>query len=901
MENGGFYESFKNWLTPGAGLPVFFILAGVLVLVLAGAVFLLIKAGLFRRRLKKLLQSPGFPSLEERQAAALFRRRYPEEKLVFYSWQMERCARLWGRALVGLTGMDRVWIKRLQQKPGSTALRRVLLFCPPDGLFIAFLAVLKNPRLRKVFIRWKNETGEEETLRLLARACRGEEFDASLGGLFGGNVLGLFQELTGESEWYCRYFAYRVLLRDTSPKTLRAIEDGIFDPHPLIRKTLLLGFKPEDEQKSFDRLWDRLIHDPVFEVREAAKVRIQKEFSRLYAPAKGGLADVEAMRVLELLDPLCQADHALAMAYLEEGSRELCYPAAAFLEKCGALDRLLAAAVMEDSGSMERTLQLLRRAAEVQVTGFLNRVTDGLDFKQALPQAGPVFGGGSLLIAARLLAVPLGTGQNINHLAEKVFEFFHRLDIKSPSGEAGGEVPREYRELYELTIENVAGRGEEPALELFRRELFRRETRKNYLDILLPRIPLRADYLFFPVLRQFLLKPDFCASLSLVETLSRFDSDILLPEIFSILNGPRSQFPHPVRIRALQILGRLKLPYCLERILESLPTLSPEQIEEFAPLLSGYPQEFFEEKTAALLASPDGQIRTGLLTLLPAAGNRTFLKEIRSCLKDVDPDVRIAAIKALMTYGEIHLLNQETSMLRDPVERVRVAASEVIGRIGNPAALELLKRVVADPNEAEAVKRSAIAGLGRARTPESLNLLAGFLDESEEFVPECTEAMGQRVSKNDITRLIEIFKDSSPAFREKLIPVFQYWGEKAEKEILGLLEEELLSLKPYLTQILEETGWVEQAVRRLSDRQVQVRRAAARSLSLLGTLQAFRGLVKAARDPDQEVRVMVVRALEKLKTAEGREILEKLKDDPDRRIRKYTYWALERLDSLELE
>jgi HEAT repeat protein len=72
-------------------------------------------------------------------------------------------------------------------------------------------------------------------------------------------------------------------------------------------------------------------------------------------------------------------------------------------------------------------------------------------------------------------------------------------------------------------------------------------------------------------------------------------------------------------------------------------------------------------------------------------------------------------------------------------------------------------------------------------------------------------------------------------------------------------------------------------------------------LSLLDTLPAFRGLVLAAKDPDQEVRVCVVSALEKLSSSESRDILENLKNDPDNRVRKYTHWALERLDSLALE
>jgi HEAT repeat protein len=72
-------------------------------------------------------------------------------------------------------------------------------------------------------------------------------------------------------------------------------------------------------------------------------------------------------------------------------------------------------------------------------------------------------------------------------------------------------------------------------------------------------------------------------------------------------------------------------------------------------------------------------------------------------------------------------------------------------------------------------------------------------------------------------------------------------------------------------------------------------------LSLLDTLPAFRGLVLAAKDPDQEVRVCVVKALERLNNSQSHEILDNLKKDPDNRIRKYTYWALERLDSLGME
>jgi HEAT repeat protein len=309
----------------------------------------------------------------------------------------------------------------------------------------------------------------------------------------------------------------------------------------------------------------------------------------------------------------------------------------------------------------------------------------------------------------------------------------------------------------------------------------------------------------------------------------------------------------------------------------------------------------FEEKAGMLLALPDARIRASLITILPKIKNESFLKEIRASLKDVDPDVRVAAIKALLAFGEIRLLNQETSMLRDPVERVRLATAEVIAKNGNAAAMEILKKITTDENETDTVKISVITGLGQSSNTEGIPILVNVLDTSDEFREYAVKALSMRTTKRDLTTLVEIFKDAEPHLREKLTPVFKAQGKEAEPWILEILKDEVASIKPYLVKILEETGYVDRLKRRLSDRNAEVRREAAQQLSLMDTLSAFRGLVLAAKDPDQEVRVAVVKALEKLKGSHSQEMLEELKKDPDTRIRKYTYWALERLESLKME
>jgi HEAT repeat protein len=235
------------------------------------------------------------------------------------------------------------------------------------------------------------------------------------------------------------------------------------------------------------------------------------------------------------------------------------------------------------------------------------------------------------------------------------------------------------------------------------------------------------------------------------------------------------------------------------------------------------------------------------------------------------------------------------------VERVRSATARVIGQYGNRAALEILKSILTDPNEVNQVKESVIRGLGFSSGAESLELLVFVLEQSPEFSSPAEEALYCRRAGRDISRLVEIFKDAGPELRSKLMGVFKHYGEDAEPELFEVLKDDVASLKPYLAQILEETGYIEQTIRKLSHRDAAIRREAAQRLSLIDTLPAFRGLVRAAKDPDQEVRTLVVRGLEKLTTPQGRKILDQLREDPDNHIRKYTHWALERLDSLAME
>ena len=745
-----------------------------------------------------------------------------------------------------------------------------------DSMFKAYLTAERHPLLRGVFKSFMKSGEEEKVIRFIAESCKGENFEPVFGKSFLKGNGPLIRELTGEPEWHTRYFAYKLLIHDDESITQRSLEAGLNDSHPLIRKILTETFDKGVRHKVWQLLWDKLIHDPVFEVRATAKKRVKKEFMDMYTLMDKKLNAEESFRLLELLDPNSQEDKSFATAMLQTDSKEHQYPAAVFLQKCGVLALYLKRNMLEDPVNIKNSIQLLRKAMDVNVSGFLAEYSPG--------------DGAPLIVAANLLAKTNGLHESVYYLAKKVFTFCSNKKAEPA-----------YREIYTKAIEAIAAGGSVKSYELLAGELSRRENDPAFLEMLIPRLTAKAELILSPLLFRFLENDKFPLRDQLVKVLGTFSPDIVLPEIFHILNRGREKFPHIVRISALVMLGQMHLPFCFQRMLESLPTLTAEETEAFARLVAHYPRDVFEDKVRALLASPDAQIRTSIITILPIVKNDSFMKELQAALKDVDPDVRITAIKSLLGFGEIKLLNQEASMLRDPVERVRRATVEVIARHGNQAEIEILKNIMADPNETGDVKSGVIDGLGQAVNAEGIPLLVSVLDTQEEFREQAVKALSMRTSKRDLTQLVEIFRDAEPQLREKIIPIFKTQGRNAELNILEILKEEVRSVKPYLVKILEETGYIEEAKRRLSNRDAEVRREAAMSLSLMDTLPAFRGLVMAAKDPDHEVRICVVRALEKLKDSKNYDFLEKLKQDPDSRVRKYTNWALERLDSLAME
>lgn len=769
--------------------------------------------------------------------------------------------------IIKLTGLDAQWLEQLKEKPREKNVKKILKYIPEQGLFSCFIASLKRPAITKIILEYLGT--EPGSLRQLPLSSSGEPFDGKAAKLMFNSRMDEIREMAGDPEWPVRYFSIKLLLNEDSDRSKRVILEAFSDPHPLVRKSVIEECIIGDRVKMYDLLKDHLLDDPCFEVRESAFNRITVDFKDIHRIDYSSLTAVQSLHSLEFLDPDIENDIDAALNFLEGDDLELRYPSAMFLQEIKTLGRMLKDVSFEDTKNLERTTKLLINAAEVNITGFLDA---GIHSPAAL-------------FTALLLLKKTGARQYISGYALKVFENNYEYDEK----------------IWKNAVDCIGERGNEDAVKILLKELIKVKYNDTQIKYILNNLPSNIEFLSFDILMDLLKDNNFNSREALIGTISTMSEDIILPELFRILKAGRAVYSHKVRITALQILAGYKLTYCLQPIIEQLPTLPVPEAKEFSAMLSNYAGETFDNRVLKLLEQPDGKVRAAVIASLPGTGKKEFLKPIKEALIDADPDVRIAGIWALADYKESKMLNQGFDMLRDPVARVRIGAAEALAIFGNQDKLNNFSDLLKDENEVIEVKKAAIIGLSKSDQNKAVDILVELIDENEELEEEAIKALALKPSKKAITRIIENIKDASPVLRDKIMNVFKLMGASGEDALKKLLAEDIASLKDSITGILETTGYVGHVIRKLSHRDPLIRRSAAEFLSMLGTESAFRGIVLAARDPDKDVRVQVIRALEKLNSKSGEKILQSLKSDPDKRVRKFTMWALARTKAKGIE
>lgn len=805
---------------------------------------------------------------------AEFHRRYPEGVLLRRSRMIVRMARLgeeWA-AIPREIGMTRLWVGRLAKHRRRGDYRRVLAFGSGEDLWPCFLLALAHPRQGERFLKWFEGRDAFSSLRAMARAGGGGAFDGRRAiGLFAGSV-DRIREMAGDPDWRVRHFAVTIILHDGSELSRRALWEALHDGAFQIRRLVVPSFVTIEADRLFEELYDLVLHDAVFAVRKAARERIQRELRERYHPDLTTLASHEALHVLELLLPGSETDRDIALSMLGQAELELRAAAARYLLREGVLRRILATADLGDREAFARNLRLLRNAAEVDVTAFLDEER----------------GNGSpatVLMALKLLS---------SHGPRSLIRAFAERALRGSNGSEHAE------ELRSEALACIEARGNDDALRLLFREILVRRGESAAVSELLEHVPPRGEELFVEVALELLRDPFFTARQGLARLLVRLPEHLVVAPLLDIVQDSGERAARPGRAEALRALAMMRRPHLLDFVLEHCYLLSPEAGRELAASLAEAHGGQFDLAAARLIEGHDVAVRAAVISALPATGRRDLLRLVRPAVDDPDPGVRSAAISSLVLFGDTPSLSRAVNRLRDPVEEVRVAAAHALGCSGSEELLFELRRTLGDPNEVDSVRLAAIDGLGRSGDAVATDLLVEALAAHEELLEPITDALARKSDPPLLSHLVDRCREADPQLRQKLTTAFRRMGAAGQNSLLALLHEEIGSLRPHVAQILEELGVVDSMIRRLSHRDPAIRRAAAEQLSLVGTNAAFRGIVQAARDPDQDVRVQVVRALERLETEAGADILRSLRADPERRVRKYTEWALERLKTKAL-
>lgn len=837
------------------------IAAGFLLLLVV--IVALARRGAFRRRLRAAVAGE--------EARLAFHARYNQSAILRRSRLIES-EETRGEGAVAASGIAQLWLERLTTRPRVRDLDRLLRLAPDAGLFTCFRMSLGNPALSKRFVQWMETENDVLIIHRIAAAGRGEHFDTRAALEMLRDSIDSLRETCGAPEWPQRYMASSIVLEDGSDRSHRVLWDALSDPYPLIRSTVAERFQPADTDRLVAELKRLYLDDPVPEVRSTAKARLLAEFPEQALVEASELTVVQTGHVLGLLSRDRDEDRNLALEVLAGDNLELRLPAALFLESAGVLTALLQAADFADDESLSRTRTLLQNAASVSVTGYLSSIRG---------QIKPA-------VLSVSLSILENTGDRglIDGAARAVFGMT-------------GDFP-EFAALYEQAVRCLAARPTEAGIGLLREELIARAKDQKRSAVLFHHLPAVAVPALKETFVRLLRDEDFVAFDDLIHCLSRLEVHELAPDFIRIVRAGRDGYPHLVRIRALKALGAFGFDYALQFLLENLSVLPLQDARDFAELLAQNTGKLFDERVGELLAGYDGNIRAAVIAALPATERKGFLKQIRAGLNDADPEVRVASVWSLVGFNDTKSLTEAMSRLRDPVQRVREETARAVAAHGAAALVEQLAEVIADEQEVLEVKEAALIGLGESTLKASADVLVNAYESQEDLRPQIVAAMALKTPANSLRFLIEHLKDAGPELRDGITEAFKQMGEAGERSMVNLLDEDIESLRDNITSSLEATGFVERMVRQLGHRDAQQRRDAAAFLARIATRSAFRGIVLAARDPDQDVRVEVTRALEALDRDGGQDLLESLKNDPDRRVRKYTLWALERIRSRSL-
>ena len=224
---------------------------------------------------------------------------------------------------------------------------------------------------------------------------------------------------------------------------------------------------------------------------------------------------------------------------------------------------------------------------------------------------------------------------------------------------------------------------------------------------------------------------------ALVEILGEKGARAEIERVYRLAEGPDAA----VREASLRALGHLAVDADLPRLVAMLEKATEtDQVVRLREAIASAARRNPDPETRGdalldLLKDAAPARKVAILQVLPRVGGERPLRAVVAETRSPDPDIQAAAVGALSrwpegTAAEELLRLASTTRSRDHFRSAVQGYVRLVGRSDAPGAkkLDALRRVLALPGEA-ADRKPVLAGIARVREPESLHLLARYLDD----------------------------------------------------------------------------------------------------------------------------------------------------------------------------
>lgn len=162
-------------------------------------------------------------------------------------------------------------------------------------------------------------------------------------------------------------------------------------------------------------------------------------------------------------------------------------------------------------------------------------------------------------------------------------------------------------------------------------------------------------------------------------------------------------------------------------------------------------------------ATDDGDIRAQAALTLGSIGGPNALKALTASIADFDTQISDASRDGLARIGA-PAVDPLTGVLRQGSDNARIAAAQALGAIAVPSALSALDGVMNDPATPDAVRRSAIVGLGLSGNPAVIPTLVTALGDRSGIVADAASSalLDPALAPKAVQLLIACFTKTTP-------------------------------------------------------------------------------------------------------------------------------------------